>query len=83
MELFDITMKSEKIRINMQITKRIYNEGQFKQFCFCSTRSTTTVMLLNRLPWPHDGPILLMQPEAQTTTRGLLAVSAGDLEIAQ
>jgi len=31
---------------------------------------------------PLDGHVWLMQPEAQTTTRGSLAVSAGALEIA-
>jgi len=31
---------------------------------------------------PSDGHVWLMQPEAQTTTRGSLAVSASALEIA-
>jgi len=29
---------------------------------------------------PLDGHVWFMQPKAQTTTRGILAVSAGDLE---
>jgi len=30
---------------------------------------------------PRDGHVWLMQPETQTTTRGILAVSVGALEV--